>query len=165
MTLPPTVSEPANTRQAWMSYVLALPQVIGRPYEYVLHLTYRDHAEIPRQHQADITARRFRYFIGEVNREIYGNRWIRRGDGIFGAVATEKIPDFPHHHAIVGGEGLRKGIRRLDLMDMWAELYGIARCSDYRGESAARYLCKYVTKGGLVDVFAGPRDRERIKPV
>lgn len=163
MTLSPNLPSPANPRQVWAEYILRLPQVIGLPYEYVAHFTYRDHSEIPRAHQADITAKRFRYFLGEINRRLYGKRWIRKGQGVFGAIATEKIPDFPHHHAILGGQGLRAGLRRLEIMDMWDGLFGIARVTDYRGDAAAGYLVKYVTKGGIVDVFAGSRDRERLR--
>jgi len=156
--------ELTDPRQAWAEYITRIPTIVGRPYEYVGHFTYKDHAEIPRHHQADICARRWSYFVGEINKRLYGKRWIRSGKGIFGAIATEKIPDFPHHHAILGGEGLREGLRRLDIMDMWDELHGIARVTDYRGEAAARYLTKYVCKGGLVDVFASPRDRAKVKP-
>jgi hypothetical protein len=50
-------------------------------------------------------------------------------------------------------------------MDMWEDAFGgWVRITDYRGEAAAVYLTKYVTKGGLVDVFASSRDRDRIKP-
>jgi len=162
---PANLQDPPTQRQAWIEYITRIPTIIGRPYEYVGHFTYKDHAEIPRHHQADITARRWRYFSGEINKRLYGKRWIRNGQGIFGAIATEKIPDYPHHHVIFGGDGLRAGLRRLDIMDMWEEAYGgWVRITDYKGAAAAIYLTKYVTKGGLVDVFASPRDRDRIKP-
>lgn len=163
----PTNLPEANTlRQEWMGYLVVLPTIIGKPYEYVGHLTYKDHADIPRHHMADIVERRFRYFVRQVNERVYGKRWMRQGKGVFGAIATEKIPDFPHHHFIMGGEGLRANLRRLDIMDMWEQelQHGIARVTDYRGEAAARYLTKYVTKGGIVDIFAGPRDRYKLKP-
>lgn len=161
---PPTGSPPSTLRQAWMDYLARLPSIVGQPFEYVGHLTYRDHADIPRHHMEAITARRFHHFTAEINRRLYGKRWMRSGKGVWGAIATEKIPDFPHHHFIMGGEGLRANLRRLDIMDMWEELHGIARVTDYRGEAAVRYLTKYVTKGGIVDVFAGPRERDIIIP-
>ncbi len=165
MTLPSTLPDPANPRQAWADYITRIPEIVGLPYEYWGTLTYRDHADIPRHHQADIVAKRFRWFTGEINKVVYGKRWIRSGKGIFGAVATEKIPDFPHHHFIVGGEGLRLGIKRLEIMDMWHKHFGIARCQDYKGQAAPWYITKYVSKGGIVDVFAAPRDRDKLKPI
>ena len=156
----------ANTlRQEWGGYIQSVPSLLGKPYEYVGHLTYQDHADIPRHHQADILARRFNYFVRQINERLYGKRWMRQGKGVFGAMAIEKVPDFPHHHFIMGGEGLRAGLRRLDIMDMWEQelQHGIARITDYRGEAAARYLVKYITKGSIVDVFASPGQRAKLK--
>lgn len=159
----PTGTNPPSTiRQAWMDYFARLPSIIGEPFEYVGHLTYRDHADIPRHHMAAIVERRFHSFTGELNRRVYGKRWIRTGSGVWGILATEKIPDFVHHHFIMGGAGLRANLRRLDIMDMWEERHGIARITDYRGEAAVRYLTKYVTKGGQVDVFAAAKVRDRV---
>ena len=164
---PPTLSEPANLRQAWAEYIIRLPEIAGAPFEYWGHLTYKNAEEIPAHHAEDIVARRFRYFTGEINKRLYGKRWIRKGAGVWGAIATEKhISGYPHHHFIMGGEGLRAGLRRLEIKDMWGNLFGFARVWDYQGEAAARYITKYVTKGGQVDVFAGPalRDRLKLKP-
>jgi hypothetical protein len=156
---------PSTIRQAWMDYLARLPSIVGEPFEYVGHLTYRDHADIPRHHMAAIVDRRFHHFTGEINRRVYGKRWMRTGSGVWGVIATEKIPDFVHHHFIMGGAGLRANLRRLDIMDMWEELHGIARITDYRGEAAVRYLTKYVTKGGLVDVYSGAAIRQRVVSV
>lgn len=161
---PPNLSEPVNLRQAWAEYIIGLPNVTGSPFEYWGTLTYKDHAEIPRGHVEDIVARRFRYFTGELNKRIYGKRFIRYGKGVWGAVATEKLLDYPHHHFIMGGDGLRMNLRRLDLMDIWEEAFGgWARVQDYKGQAGARYIVKYVGKGGQVDVFAGTALRDRLK--
>lgn len=162
---PPNLPEATTLRQEWGGYIQSLPLVIGKPYEYVGHLTYQDHADIPRHHQAAIVERRFNYFVRQINERLYGKRWMRQGKGVFGAMAIEKIPDFPHHHFIIGGEGLRVGMRRLDLMDMWERDlgHGIARVTDYRGEAAARYLVKYITKGSIVDIFTAPGTRHKLQ--
>ena len=161
----PTNLSQANTlRQGWLGYIASLPEIIGSPYEYWGTLTYKDHAEIPRQHSSDIITRRFNYFIRIINEKLYGKRWMRQGKGVFGVVANEKAQDYPHHHFIMGGIGLRAGMRRLDLMDTWEDIYkGWARCEDYKGDAAAKYLTKYITKGGTVDVYATPRDRQKLK--
>ncbi len=116
--------------------MLQLPLIIGGPYEYVGHFTYRDAEEIPTRHAEDIVRKRFAYFVGEVNKVVYGKRWMRKGLGVWGAMAIEKhLSGFPHHHAIIGGDGLRQGIKRVEMMNIWDEHFGIARVWDYRGEA------------------------------
>jgi len=138
--------------------------IIGGPYEYVGHFTYRDAEDIPSRHAEDVVRKRFAYFVGEVNKVVYGKRWIRKGQGIWGAMAIENhLSGYPHHHAIFGGDGLRLGIKRIEMMNIWDEHFGIARVWDYKGDAAARYLCKYVCKGGVVDVWASARSRARLK--
>lgn len=150
----PSIPEPQSIRQAWAEYIIRLPEIVGQPYEYWGTLTYRKAEEIPAHHAQDIVERRFRYFAKEINSRIYGKRWERNGKGIYGAIATEKhLSGYPHHHFIMGGAGLRAGIRRLDIMDLWEKLWGYARCQDYRGAAAARYITKYVSKGGAIDVY------------
>jgi hypothetical protein len=148
----------------WANFITAIPDKVGEPFEYWGHLTYRNAEEIPSRHAEDVTARRFAYFVGEINKIVYGKRWMREGNSVWGALATEKhLSGYPHHHFIMGGQGLRQSVRRLTLMDMWDELYGIARVRDYKGQAAARYITKYVTKGGIVDVFLGAKMRDRLK--
>jgi hypothetical protein len=78
--------------------------------------------------------------------------------------ATEKIPDYPHHHFIMGGDGLRANLKRLEIMNMWEGYFGgWARVQDYRGEGCDRYLCKYVSKGGIMDVYSHPSLRAKLK--
>jgi len=162
---PPNLPEANTLRQEWATYIAALPTITGEPYEYWGTLTYKDHAEIPRNHAGDIISRRFNFFVGEINKRVYGKRWMRSGAGVWGTVANEKILDYPHHHFIMGGAGLRANLRRLDLMDMWEDAFkGWARCEDYKGAAAAQYITKYVNKGGTVDIFAGARTRSKIKP-
>lgn len=166
MILSPSISGTSDIRQAWVQYILSLPARIGTPYEYVGHFTYRDAEEINPHHAAAITTKRFGYFVHLLNTHLYGNRYKRRGEGVWGAIATElSTKGYPHHHAILGGAELRRGIKRLELMDMWDESYGIARVTDYRGEAAARYLTKYITKqaDAVIDVFAPPRVREQLR--
>jgi hypothetical protein len=154
-----------SLKQSWQEYLFRLPEIIGGPYEYVGHFTYRDAEEIPPRHAEDVVRKRFAYFVVEVNKMVYGKRWMRKGMGIWGAMAIEKhLSGYPHHHAIFGGDGLRRGIKRVEMMNIWDEHFGIARVWDYRGEAAAKYLCKYVTKGGVVDVWASAQARTRLKP-
>jgi len=162
---PPLQTPSSSLYQSWAEYVILLPKIVGLPYEYWGTLTYGKAEEIPAAHAEDIVARRFRYFVSEINKGIYGKRWIRSGRGVWGVMAIEKhLSGYPHHHFIMGGDRLRQTFRRLDLMDMWAKTFqfGWARIQDYHGETAARYLCKYVAKGGVIDVFCGPGWRDRL---
>lgn len=152
-------------RQAWGEYIARLPEIIGEPFEYWGTLTYRSAEELPARHAEDITSRRVGYFIGQVNTAIYGRRWKRKGESVWGAVATEKhLSGYPHHHLIMGGAKLRQTLKRLQIMDMWDNLYGIARIADYKGEAGAKYIVKYVGKGSVIDVFGGDNVRAKLKP-
>ena len=95
---------------------------------------------------------------------VYGKRWMRAGAGVWGAYAIEKIPDYPHIHFLMGGAGLRAGIKRLEIMNISEGLWGgYNRVSDCTGEAASRYIVKYVNKGGIVDVWAGAKVRDKLK--
>lgn len=161
---PSNLSQPANLRQAWADYIIQLPRTIGQRYEYWGHLTYRKAEEIPSHHAQDIVKKRFDYFTREINTRLYGKRWMRQGKGVFGAMAIEKHKSgYPHHHFIMGGEGLRAGMRRLEMMDMWFALWGFARIWDYAGDAGAIYITKYVSKGGIVDVYTAPGQIKKLQ--
>lgn len=152
----PPISRSAEYRHAWADYLITMPDRMGSGFEYWGTLTYRNAEEMPSRHAKDITERRFKFFLGLINKNIYGNRWKRQRKGVWGAYCTElHMSGFPHHHFIMGGDGLRVNMRRLSMMDIWDKYFGIARIWDYKGQGAARYLTKYVTKGGVVDVFKG----------
>lgn len=166
--LPP----PGMLRQEWAMYITRLPEMIGDPCEYWGHLTYPQGESLPPHHQTEIANRRFRYFVRMLNERLYGKRWMRQGDSVWGAVATEgHLSGYPHHHFVMGGVGLRKTLRRLDIKDIWSNLfadkkngYAIARVWDYPGEAAGRYVSKYVAKGSQLDIFYGRNVRDRINP-
>jgi hypothetical protein len=48
-------------------------------------------------------------------------------------------------------------------MDMWGALWGFARVRDYAGQAGARYIVKYINKGGIVDVYAAPGQTLKLK--
>lgn len=108
-------------KRTWQDYLFQLPEIIGGRYEYVGHFTYRDAEEIPPRHAEDVVRKRFAYFVGEVNKVDYGKRWMRKGKGTWGAMAIEKhLSGYPHHHAIICGDGLREGIKRVEMMNIWS---------------------------------------------
>ena len=100
--------------------------------------------------------KRFRVWVSLINRELYGVRWARHGDGIWWARALEwQRRDVVHYHALLGGAGL-DALRRLSWMDAWTELAGWARIEPPRAGDAVRgYVSKYVVKddaGGELDL-------------
>jgi hypothetical protein len=163
--LSPNVSQPKTLRQAWEKYISCLPEIMGQPYEYFGSFTYRDAEEIPSRHAEDIVRKRFSWFLVNVNEAIYGRRWKRQSKGVWGVMATEKhLSGYPHHHAIVGGENLRAQMKYVEMEDIWRNLYGIAKVRNYRGKSADKYMCKYVSKGGIVEPFHTAMGRANLKP-
>jgi hypothetical protein len=90
-----------------------------------------------------------------VNRARFGRRWYRRGLGVFWARGLElQRRGAIHYHALITGVG---DVRRLTMMDEWARLAGWARIRPVESqERVGRYVAKYVSKGGEIDL-GGPQ--------
>jgi hypothetical protein len=116
----------------------------------------------------DAAARIFDRFISILNRELYGPRWYKHGDGICWVRAMERqTRGVIHFHSMladsrlvefyearVQGESAR---RPNALNETWNSLAGYARIEPIRSQEAVtHYLTKYVAKGGEIDV-GGPR--------
>lgn len=100
--------------------------------------------------------KRFRVFISQINRMLYGIRWYKHGQGVRWCLALEwQKRGVLHYHALIGGVGV-EDLRRLSWMDRWHELAGFARIEPIRSsEAVRRYVSKYVVKGGELDL-GGP---------
>ena len=101
----------------------------------------------------------FRLFIRQLNRELYGSHFERRGrEGVFWVLAWEyQRRGVLHFHALLGDvEDLNVRARRLDWMDHWQGYgppAGFARIEAIESQDAVRdYVTKYVTKGGQIDL-------------
>ncbi len=99
--------------------------------------------------------KRWRLFTNEINRTLYGRRWMnRQNGGIHWITATERQKrGVVHLHALLGDErDLNEIARRLSWMDYWGQIAGFARIEAIRSDDAVvRYVTKYVTKDGEID--------------
>lgn len=129
-------------------------------WQWFCTLTFRDmvHPE-----SAD---KRFRTLISKLNRELFGPRWSKKPNET--AYWTRGIEyqkrDVLHFHALVGchSRDLNSCTTRRQWADEWNELAGFARIEKIRSaKEAARYVTKYVTKGGQIDlspnIISAPR--------
>ena len=110
--------------------------------------------------------KRFRFFVYEMNCELYPHRLrirangrrdlrLKRDEGVYWCRAMEwQRRGVIHYHALLGGVG---NLRRLSYMDRWKELAGFAKIQPPHGDEAVRrYVAKYVTKGsGLGEIDLG----------
>jgi hypothetical protein len=138
----PHVTDRSRLRSAYL-------ELLSRyPLQWFCTLTFRDSVHPERAFKA------FRVWTNEINRRLYGRQWHKRGDGIYWVLAWEyQRRGVLHFHALLGDvEDLNTRIWRLERMDRWDELAGIARVEDIKGHAAVeRYVSKYVVKGGQLD--------------
>jgi hypothetical protein len=129
-------------RDAWIA-------LLGRwMWDWFCTFTFRD---LVHPEAAD---KRFRVLVSQANRVLYGHRWHKKGEGIRWVRALEyQKRDVIHYHALLAGV---QDLRRLTWMDRWHELAGYARIEPIESTAAvARYVSKYVVKGGEIDL-GGP---------
>ncbi len=132
----------AGLRDAWIA-------LLGRwEWEWFCTFTFRD---LVHPEAAD---KRFRVLISQANRVLYGHRWHKQGRSLRWVRALEyQKRDVIHYHALMAGV---QDLRRLTWMDRWHELAGYARIEPIESSAAvARYVSKYVVKGGEIDL-GGP---------
>jgi hypothetical protein len=98
--------------------------------------------------------KRFRLFVCMANRELFGPRWFKKGEGINWVRGLEyQTRGAVHFHALLSGTA---PLRRLTYKDLWEELAGFARIERPRSyERVLRYITKYVVKDGEIDL-GGP---------
>jgi hypothetical protein len=114
-------------------------------WEWLVHLTFQ---EIVHPEAAD---KRFRRFVMQLNRRLYGRRWYKHGQGIRWVRALEyQRRGALHYHVLFAGVC---GLRPHDCVRMWKDLAGIAKIEPIRNMTASLYyLTKYVHRGGELDV-------------
>ena len=97
-------------------------------------------------------------WIHGLNREAYGVKyWKTKSKGVVWARGTEfQIRGAIHFHALIGM--VPDTVRRMDYVDKWFEMAGIARIYEYeQGKGAEFYMSKsaYAWKRGEIDL-GGP---------
>jgi hypothetical protein len=95
--------------------------------------------------------KRFRRFVMQLNRVLYGRRWLKHGQGIRWVRALEyQRRGAIHYHVLFAGVS---GRRPHDCVRMWNDLAGSAQIEPIRDMTASLYyLTKYVHRGGKLDV-------------
>lgn len=119
------------------------------PLQWFCTLTFRDSVHPERGFKC------YRAWINQLNIEIHGRRWNRRGQGVYWVLAWEwQKRGVLHFHALVGDVAdLNTEARRLTWMDRWFKLAGIARISEIIShEAVQRYCSKYIAKEGQIDL-------------
>ena len=118
-------------------------------WDWFCTLTFRGDAVHP-----EAADKRFRVWVSKINRELYGPRWWKHGQGVRWVRALEtQRRGVIHYHALLGGAGVDE-LRRLSWMDEWVRLAGYARIEPPENGAAVRAYCaKYVAKGGELDLW------------
>jgi len=136
-----------DIRDAWC-------QFLGRwEWEWFLTLTFRDIVHPEAANKA------FRYFVSQLNRQLYGPRWFKKAHGGLPWVRALEYQrrGVIHFHALFADV---KNLRRLSCMDRWDHIAGYSRVEAIKDKWAVRrYVCKYVMKEGEIELggaLSGP---------
>lgn len=139
-----------QTIQAWVDFLGDLEGRYGH-FEWFGHFTF---AEPLHPEQA---SKRWNRWLVPVNRELYGRRYGKHGQGALWVRAQEnQRREAIHYHAFLGNGVSR--LRRLSWMDKWTEIAGgYCRIWPYDGEQGAKeYITKYQLKEGEIELYVPP---------
>lgn len=118
------------------------------PWSWYFHFTSRDDTH------PEAFLKRFKRWSHNLNREIFGVRYYKRGEGITYALGLEyQSRSVIHAHGIAGR--IPDTVRRFDYMDMWDELSGFARIYPYEKDRGAEYYMSkstYAWKHGEIEL-------------
>lgn len=128
---------------AWVDFLSPFP------WDWFCTLTFREAVH------PEAASKRFRLWISELNRELWGPRWYKKEKGVYWVCALEyQRRGVIHFHALLSGRGanLNDQARRLHWMDRWYQLAGIARIEPPRTGAVVNYCSKYCAKGGELEL-------------
>lgn len=105
---------------------------------------------------ADTLLRRHGYLVRKLNKEIYGNHWDRRGQGIAYSLGVEpQKRGVLHLHSIWDAEYVPYD----QVHSIWNRISGHAWIEPVTAATGvAYYVTKYSVKGGMVDTYL-PRSK------
>lgn len=130
-------------RNAWAEFLSP------HPFQWFATLTFEKNVH------PEAAIKRWRRFTNDLNRTLYGRRWMNQAHGgIQWVVATERQKrGVVHLHALLGDDrNLDCIARRLTWMDRWHEMAGFARIESIKNDDAViRYVTKYVIKDGEIE--------------
>lgn len=98
----------------------------------------------------------FRYWMGNLNRDLYGPRWAKKPHGGIVWVRGQEFHKDGriHFHALAASptDDLNRLARRLTWLDEWYTKFGFARVEKPQSQRhVCNYVSKYVCKDGQVD--------------
>lgn len=105
-------------------------------------------------------SKRFRYWVGLINRELYGRTWYKKKKSIYWALALEyHRSGVIHFHCLLGDNvDMNETMSRIWAKNEWYGIGGYARISpvprtdDGQVSMITGYVSKYVSKGGMIDL-------------
>jgi hypothetical protein len=132
-------------REQWTRFLLRFPM------QWFCTMTFRDRVH------PEAADKAWRVFCSKLNRTLYGNRWWKDPKkGVFWIRALERQKrTVIHYHALVGApRHMDELAHRLSWMDEWhLQTQSFARIYTIQSEELVRrYVSKYVTKGGEIDL-------------
>jgi len=132
-----------SVRRAWV-------EMLSRfEWDWFVTLTFKNEIH------PEAADKRFRVWLDQVNRPLYGRRWRERGQGVYWAKALEwQKRNVIHFHLLMSDtQNLNETLRRLSLMDKWNHIAGFSKIEvPARQECVTRYCAKYIIKGGEIDL-------------
>ncbi len=101
--------------------------------------------------------KRFRTLISKLNRKLFGPRWSKQPNAtvIWARGIEYQKRGVLHFHALIGCQNINLDCYtdRRHWADEWNDMAGFARIEKIKSaKDAARYVTKYVTKGGQIDL-------------
>ena len=137
--------QPQTLQAAWIQFLM--------PYRWhwFCTMTFRDYVH------PEAADKRFRYFVSKLNRMLLGPRWHKKPSAsVYWARGLEyQRRNVLHFHALLGcaAKDLNHHAIRKYWEAVWNEMAGYARIDCVRShKDAIRYVTKYVTKGGQIDL-------------
>lgn len=131
-------------REEWLKLLMPVE------WQWFVNLTFREETH------PEAADKKYRRFINLLNRDLYGRRYLERGEGLTWVRGLEwQRREVVHFHALFAdAENIDNKLGRFDQMRRWESLAGIARIYpiDDKQEAVIRYVTKYVVKGGEIDV-------------
>jgi len=136
-TVIPHVLSKEVLRDAWIYFLRSYP------LDWFCTLTF---AKPPHPETAD---KAYHYWINKLNRSLYGKRWKQHNKGVYWVRAEERTKNnVIHYHVLLGDtENLNVKARRLQWMDEWFSIAGIARIEEIDSHTnVVGYVTKYILK-------------------
>lgn len=140
-------------RQGWVDF-------LGRwPWHWFCTFTFDPrHSNSPRGLvHPEKALKAFGLFVNNLNCELFGQNWKRRGDGVYFVIALEPHKSgILHIHALPGSSvDLNAMALRVTWKEWWFQHFGIAGIEKPKDAGDVQGYCsKYVIKGGELEISA-----------